>query len=121
MKKPALKKNPFIKDIKEHNSVKMYKSLSKTKRPISKEVLESQKSLANNKILNARVLNKLKDLHERKQIEAINKLNEIFQRFIDKPESHSKFVKLFAKEINRKEGKEVLEIINKYSLKILNK
>jgi len=125
-KNPALKKNPILKDVKKNSSVKGYVTLAKYAKkgkPNSnlQKVILDQKNLANQRILSARVKNKLRNLSSAEQKRADFLMNEIYNNFLmttSKSEKHFEFIKEFSKAINRKEGKEVLEIIQKANSKV---
>jgi len=125
---PALKKNPYLKNLKKHPSIQEYKSLAETfvknksnASKFSTGVVLDQKMLANHKILSARIKHKVNGLSKVEKEKAETLFENIFSKFLwsfSKTEKHNEFIKEFSKAINRKEGKEVLEILKNVNKKL---
>ncbi|MDD4049916.1 MAG: hypothetical protein PHX47_02800 [Candidatus ainarchaeum sp.] len=125
---PALKKNPYLKNLKKDPSIQGYKTLAEifvknksNASKLSKNVVLDQKFLANHRILSARVKHKINGLSKVEQEKAKTLFENIFSKFLwsfSKTEKHHEFIKEFAKSINRKEGREVLEILENVNKKL---
>lgn len=126
IKSPALKKNPLIQDVKKDSSVKMYAHQAKMFKNkssfVKTRILNDQKILANHRILASRVAHKVSSLSPVERKNADTLFQNIYAKIIlmssNKPayaEKSTTFLKQFSASLDRKEGKEVLEILKKAS------
>lgn len=131
VKRPALEKNPLIKDVKEHFSVVTYAEQSRALKKVSssskERILNDQKILANHMILTARVMHKVKGLSQADKKTADKLFQDMYTKIISRSatdviyrKNAVNFLKEFANALDRKEGKEVLEIIKKASQAVYN-
>jgi hypothetical protein len=116
--KKSLVKNKLLKDVKKTSDIRVYKELVKAKKyspdALKKYVFE-QKFLANSLILQVRIVEKTKMLSKKEQSDASHFIREIYNKMLSGGKMHNskyfEFTKELTKAINRREGKEVFDIL----------
>ncbi|NCP71832.1 hypothetical protein GW835_00355 [archaeon] len=125
---PSLKKNKMITDLKKSHTVSHYKGFATKLKGTTDKVLKKhmliERNLVNYKILSVRVSNKLKNLPVEDKKKALSLLNKIYNKLNLLEEKNCclkyfEFSKVFAEKINRKKGREVLEILMEISKKYI--
>jgi len=125
---PALQKNKLLQDLKKSHTVSHYKGFATKFKGTTDKVLKKhmliERNLVNYKILSVRVSNKLKKLPIEDKKKALSLLNKIYNKLNLLEEKNCclkylEFSKSFAEKINRKEGREVLEILTEISKKYI--
>jgi len=122
--------NSSVKNIKQSHAVLNYKLLSSKKnlfvngqaKLLKKALLDSKNSI-NYKVLEARILKKIQNLSPANIKKSRVLLNRVFITLTlkekDGAQKYFEFTKELAKEINRKEGREVFDILINLSKKYM--